>query len=111
MKRPTAFLCFTRFHMRACRRIAATLLFVCYSSANTPVRSCRCCPARDAFFYVNLKWIRTFNAARQLPPVSADLEYRSSWTRQASNLSATSKKPLAVHYLQDLGRRDGRILS
>ncbi|MFZ0480857.1 MAG: hypothetical protein WAL71_17080 [Terriglobales bacterium] len=56
--------------------IAATVAFVVFLRQHAPPEAARLLPGADGFFYVNLKWIRTFNAARQLPPVSRDLEYQ-----------------------------------
>lgn len=42
---------------------------------HAPPEPARLLPGADAFFYVNLKWVRRVNVAGQLPDVSHDPEY------------------------------------
>jgi hypothetical protein len=41
-----------------------------------PPEAARLLPGADGFFYINLRWIRTFDATGQLPPVSREPEYQ-----------------------------------
>jgi hypothetical protein len=55
--------------------IAAALVAVVQLRRRAPPEPARLLPGADAFFYVNLKWLRTLKAIGQLPPVSHDPEY------------------------------------
>src|SRR5712671_7714895 len=74
-----------RNSMRIRRRLPiplAVLLFVAAVALIVTLRkhaapeAARLLPGADGFFYINLKWIRTFNATNQLPPVSHDPDYQ-----------------------------------
>ena len=54
--------------------IAAAIAFVVALRKQAPPEAARLLPGADGFLYVNLKWIRTFNATAPLPPVSRDPE-------------------------------------
>ena len=41
-----------------------------------PPEAARLLPGADGFFYINLRWIRTFNATGQLPAISREPEYQ-----------------------------------
>src|ERR1700737_2767494 len=71
--------------MRIRRRLPiplAVLLIVAAVALIVPLRNPaprgapRLLPGADGFFYINLKWVRTFNATSQLPPVSREPEYQ-----------------------------------
>ena len=55
--------------------LAAVALAV-FLRKHAPPEPARLLPSADAFAYVNLKWIRTFNATGQLPPISREPEYQ-----------------------------------
>ncbi len=56
--------------------IAAAVVAIVQLRKRAPPEAVRLLPGADGFFYINLKWIRTFNATNQLPPVSRDPEYQ-----------------------------------
>ena len=55
--------------------IAAALVAVVQLRRRAPPEAARLLPGADAFFYINLKWLRTLKAIGQLPTVSHDPEY------------------------------------
>jgi hypothetical protein len=83
--------------------IAAVALIVTLRK-HAPPEPARLLPGADGFFYVNLKWIRTFNAAGHLPPVSREPEYQKfveetgfQWERDLEQAA------FAIHYPQSWG--------
>ena len=56
--------------------IAGVIALLVTLRKHAPPEAARLLPGADGFFYINLKWIRTFNATAQLPPVSRDPEYQ-----------------------------------
>ena len=56
--------------------IAAAVVAIVQLRKRAPPEAVRLLPGADGFFYINLKWIRTFNATNQLPPVSRDPDYQ-----------------------------------
>jgi hypothetical protein len=56
--------------------IAAVVALIVTLRKHAPPEAARLLPGADGFFYINLKWIRTFNATGQLPQVSRDPEYQ-----------------------------------
>jgi len=55
--------------------VAAAVVVVVQLRKHAPPEPARLLPSGDAFFYVNLSWLRRLNAVKQLPPVSHDPEY------------------------------------
>jgi hypothetical protein len=55
--------------------IAAAVVVVVQLRKHAPPEPARLLPSGDAYFYVNLSWLRRLNAIKQLPPVSHDPEY------------------------------------
>src|SRR5947208_15868262 len=55
--------------------VAAAVVVVVQLRKHAPPEPARLLPSGDAFFYVNLSWLRSLNAVKQLPPVSHDPEY------------------------------------
>lgn len=55
--------------------IAAAVVAIVQLRKRAPPEPARLLPGADGFFYVNLRWIRTFNATDQLPPVIRDPDY------------------------------------
>ena len=56
--------------------IVAAVALIVTLRKHAPPEAARLLPGADGFFYINLKWIRTFNATSQLPPVSREPEYQ-----------------------------------
>ncbi len=56
--------------------IAAAVALIVVLRKHAAPEAARLLPGADGFFYINLKWIRTFNATSQLPPVSRDPDYQ-----------------------------------
>ena len=55
--------------------IAAVLTAVVQLRKSAPPEPARLLPGADAFFYLNLKWVRAVNAVDQLPQVTHEGEY------------------------------------
>jgi hypothetical protein len=55
--------------------VIAAVAVVIQLRKHAPPEPARLLPSGDAFFYVNLSWLRRLNAVKQLPPVSHDPEY------------------------------------
>jgi hypothetical protein len=55
--------------------VIAAVAVVVQLRKHAPPEAARLLPSGDAFFYVNLSWLRRLNAIKQLPPVSHDPEY------------------------------------
>jgi hypothetical protein len=55
--------------------VIAAVAVVVELRKHAPPETARLLPGGDAFFYVNLSWLRRLNAIKQLPPVSHDPEY------------------------------------
>jgi hypothetical protein len=63
-------------------------------------------PGADAFFYVNLRWMRALNATDQLPPVSHDPEYEIFIQETGFQFERDlNEAALAVHYPGHEGNR------
>ncbi|MGA8538253.1 MAG: hypothetical protein WB566_02065 [Terriglobales bacterium] len=56
--------------------IVAVVALIVTLRKHAPPEAARLLPGAEGFFYINLKWIRTFNATGQLPPVSREPEYQ-----------------------------------
>jgi len=56
--------------------IVAAVALIVTLRKHAPPEAARLLPGADGFFYVNLKWIRTFDATDQLPPVSREPEFQ-----------------------------------
>jgi hypothetical protein len=84
--------------------IAAAVASIVALRKHAPPEAARLLPGADGFFYINLKWIRTFNATGQLPPVSREPEYQKfveetgfQWERDLDHAA------FALHYPQSWG--------
>ncbi len=55
--------------------VIAAVVIVVELRKHAPPEPVRLLPNADAFFYINLSWIRRVNVVNQLPPVSHDPEY------------------------------------
>lgn len=78
--------------------IAAAVFFLVQLRKHAPPEPARLLPAADGFFYVNLKWVRTFNAA-PLPPVSHDPDYERFIQETGFQFERDlDQAAIAVHY-------------
>jgi hypothetical protein len=88
--------------------IAAAIALVVTLRKNAPPEALRLLPGADGFFYVNLKWVRTFNALAQLPPVSHDPEYQKFVDQTGFQFERDlDQAAFAVHYPQSWGDGTG----
>lgn len=84
--------------------IAAAIALIVTLRKNAPPEAARLLPGADGFFYINLKWIRTFNATAQLPPVSRDPEYQQFIEQTGFQFERDlDQAAFAVHYPQSWG--------
>lgn len=75
---------------------------------HAPPEPARLLPGADGFFYVNLKWIRTFNASGQLPPVSRDPDYQKFVQDTGFDFERDlDQAACAIHYPQSWGNGTG----
>ncbi len=106
-----------RDSMRIRRRliIPLTVLLVVVAVAlivalrkQAPPEAARLLPGADGFFYINLQWIRTFNAAGQLPPVSREPEYQKFVEETGFQFERDlDHAAFAIHYPQSWGDGTG----
>jgi hypothetical protein len=83
--------------------VAAVALIVTLRKHAAP-EAARLLPGADGFFYINLKWIRTFNATGQLPPVSRDPEYQKFVEETGFQFERDlDQAAFAIHYPQSWG--------
>jgi hypothetical protein len=88
--------------------IAAALALIVTLRKHAPPEAARLLPGADGFLYVNLKWIRTFNATGQLPPVSRDPEYQKFVEETGFQFERDlDEAAFAVHYPQSWGDGTG----
>ncbi|MFZ1131375.1 MAG: hypothetical protein WBV31_18155 [Terriglobales bacterium] len=103
--------------MRIRRRLPILLAVVLIVSAialivtlrkHAPPEAARLLPGADGFFYINLKWIRTFNATGQLPPVSREPEYQKFVDETGFQFERDlDQAAFAIHYPQSWGGTAG----
>src|ERR1700676_551954 len=80
--------------------IAGALALIVTLRKHAPPEPARLLPGADGFFYVNLKWIRTF-ATGKLPPVSREPEYQSFVDQAGFQFECDlDKAAFAIHYPQ-----------
>ncbi len=71
---------------------------------HAPPEAARLLPGADGFFYINLKWIRTFNPTSQLPPVSREPEYQKFVEETGFQFERDlDQAAFAIHYPQSWG--------
>jgi hypothetical protein len=71
---------------------------------HAPPEAARLLPGANGFFYINLKWIRTFTGSAQLPPVSRDPEYQRFVDETGFQFERDlDQAAFAVHYPQSWG--------
>ena len=87
--------------------VVAAVALIITLRKHAPPEAARLLPGADGFFYVNLQWIRTFNAAGHLPPVSHEPEYQNfveqtgfQWERDLEQAA------FAIHYPQSWGKAE-----
>jgi hypothetical protein len=84
--------------------IAAAVALLVTLRKHAPPEAARLLPGADGFFYINLKWIRTFNATGQLPPVSHDAEYQKFVDETGFQFERDlDHAAFAVHYPESWG--------
>ena len=88
--------------------IAAVVALVVTLRKHAPPEAARLLPGADAFLYVNLKWIRTFNATSPMPPVSREPDYQKFVDETGFQFERDlDEAALAVHYPQNWGGGTG----
>jgi hypothetical protein len=84
--------------------IVAAIALIVTLRKHAPPEAARLLPGADGFFYVNLKWIRTFNATGQLPPVSREPEYQKFVEETGFQFERDlDQAAFAIHYPQSWG--------
>jgi hypothetical protein len=84
--------------------VAAAISLVVVLRKQAPPEAARLLPGADGFFYINLKWIRTFNATNQLPQVSRDPEYQRFIDQTGFQFERDlDEAAFAVHYPESWG--------
>src|SRR5882672_479732 len=88
--------------------VAAAVVAIVQLRKRAPPEAVRLLPGADGFFYINLKWIRTFNATNQLPPVSHDPDYQKFVDETGFQFERDlDQAGFAVHYPQNWGAGTG----
>src|SRR4029077_16980935 len=83
--------------------VAAGALMGTPRKAASP-EAARLLPGADVFFYINLEWVRKFNATSQLPPVSREPEYQKFVEETGFQFERDlDKAAFAIHYPQSWG--------
>ncbi len=84
--------------------IVAAVASIVILRKHAPPEAARLLPGADGFFYINLKWIRAFNATGQLPPVSRDPEYQKFVEETGFQFERDlDQAAFAIHYPQNWG--------
>jgi hypothetical protein len=84
--------------------IAAAVVAIVQLRKRAPPEAVRLLPGADGFFYINLKWIRTFNATNQLPPISRDPDYQKFVEETGFQFERDlDEAGFAIHYPQSTG--------
>jgi hypothetical protein len=84
--------------------IAAAVALVVTLRKHAPPEAARLLPGADGFFYINLNWIRTFNATGPLPPVSREPEYQKFVEETGFQFERDlDQAAFAIHYPQSWG--------
>jgi hypothetical protein len=77
---------------------------------HAPPEAARLLPGADGFFYINLKWIRTFNATSQLPPVSREPDYQKFVEETGFQFERDlDEAAFAIHYPQNWNSTSGSL--
>jgi hypothetical protein len=84
--------------------IVAAVASIVVLRMHAPPEAARLLPGADGFLYINLKWIRTFNATGQLPPVSREPEYQKFVEETGFQFERDlDQAAFAVHYPRSWG--------
>ncbi len=84
--------------------IAAAIAFVVLLRRHAPPEAARLLPGADGFFYVDLKWIRTFSAASEASAGVARSEYQKFVDETGFEFEHDlDEAAFAVHYPQSWG--------
>jgi hypothetical protein len=84
--------------------IAAAVALIVMLRKQAPPEAARLLPGADGFFYINLKWIRTFNATNQLPAISREPEYQRFVEETGFQFERDlDQAAFAVHYPESWG--------
>jgi hypothetical protein len=84
--------------------IVAAVALIVTLRKHAPPEAARLLPGADGFFYINLDWVRKFNATNQLPPVSRDPEYQKFVDETGFQFERDlNKAAFAIHYPQSWG--------
>ncbi len=87
--------------------VAAVALIVALRK-QAPPEAARLLPGADGFFYINLRWVRTFDASGQLPPVSREPEYEKFVEETGFQFERDlDEAAFAIHYPQSWGGGTG----
>jgi hypothetical protein len=88
--------------------IVAAIALIVTLRKHAPPEAARLLPGADGFFYINLKWIRTFNATSQLPQVSREPEYQKFIEETGFQFERDlDQAAFAIHYPQSWGAGTG----
>ncbi len=88
--------------------IVAAVALIVTLRKQAPPEAARLLPGADGFLYINLKWIRTFNATGQLPPVSREPEYQKFVEETGFQFERDLEQAaFAIHYPQSWGGTAG----
>jgi hypothetical protein len=84
--------------------IVAAVALIVTLRKHAPPEAARLLPGADGFLYINLEWIRRFNATNQLPPVSRDPEYQKFVEETGFQFERDlDQAAFAVHYPESWG--------
>jgi hypothetical protein len=84
--------------------IVAAVWLIVTLRKHAPPEAARLLPGADGFFYINLEWVRKFNATSQLPPVSREPEYQKFVEETGFQFERDlDKAAFAIHYPQSWG--------
>src|SRR5271156_1106090 len=88
--------------------IVAAVALIVTLRKQAPPEAARLLPGADGFFYINVKWIRTFNATGQLPPVSHEPDYQKFVEETGFQFERDlDQAAFAIHYPQSWGGGTG----
>src|ERR1700681_3154806 len=88
--------------------IVAAVALIVILRKHAPPEAARLLPGADGFFYINLEWVRKFNATSQLPPVSREPEYQKFVEETGFQFERDlDQAAFAVHYPQSWGNGTG----
>jgi hypothetical protein len=88
--------------------IVAAVALIVTLRKHAPPEAARLLPGADGFFYINLKWIRTFNATSQPPQVSREPEYQKFIEETGFQFERDlDQAAFAIHYPESWGNGTG----